>query len=88
MRVSTAWEDHNLSLEGCFSRASAILAEEKYFVDLSKFSVFGLKDGMTVSFRCDHKGVVFIAIAYRKRPDQATQDRIINGIAAKFKSKN
>lgn len=89
VRVNTMWVRHNLSWKECISRASTILAKDEYFVDLSsKVSTYGLKEGMTVSFRCDYEGVAFIIVAYRKRPNQATQDRIINGLAAKFISKN
>ena len=87
VRVSTAWVDHNLDKNGCLSRAATVLANDNYFVDPTDGAVYGLKEGMTVSFRCDHKGVVFVVVAYRKRPDQATQTRIIEGLRDAFSGK-
>ena len=84
VRVTTAWTVHKLDMNGCLARAATVLAYEKYFVDPTEVSVYGLKEGITVSFRCDYEGVVFVVVAHRKRPDQATQDRIIIGLRDAF----
>lgn len=83
-RVTTAWTIHSLDTNGCLSRAATVLADQKYFVESTDIAVYGLKKGMTASFRCDYKEAVFVVAAYRKRPDQTTQIRTIEGLRDAF----
>ncbi|WP_143515837.1 hypothetical protein [Pseudomonas sp. R37(2017)] len=84
VRVTTSWLQHSLSQTGCLEHARAALAKARYFVEGGDRSVFGYREGMTFSIRCDYEGVAFLAVAYRHRPSTQTQDRILNEITKLF----
>lgn len=84
VRVTTSWLQHSLSQTGCLEHARAALAKARYFVEAGDRSVFGYREGMTFSIRCDYEGVAFLAVAYRHRPSTQTQDRILNEITKLF----
>lgn len=84
VRVTTSWIQHSLSQTDCLKHASAALTKARYFVDAGDRSVYGLREGMTFSIRCDYEGVAFLAVAYRHRPSTQTQDRILNEITRLF----
>lgn len=84
VRITTSWLQHSLSQTGCLQRARAALTKARYFVEAGERSVYGLREGMTFSIRCDYEGVAFFAVAYRKRPSTQTQDRILNEITRLF----
>ncbi|WP_152670410.1 hypothetical protein [Pseudomonas putida] len=84
VRVTTSWLQHSLSQTGCLEHARAALIKARYFVEAGERSVYGLREGMTFSIRCDYEGVAFFAVAYRKRPSTQTQDRILNEITRLF----
>ncbi|MGZ9738366.1 hypothetical protein [Pseudomonas azerbaijanorientalis] len=84
VRVTTSWLKHSLSQTGCLEHARAALKKARYFVEAGERSVYGLREGMTFSIRCDYEGVAFFAVAYRHRPSTQTQDRILNEITRLF----
>ncbi|WP_151214057.1 hypothetical protein [Pseudomonas fluorescens] len=84
VRVTTSWLQHSLSQTGCLNHARAALTKARYFVEAGERSVYGLREGMTFSIRCDYEGVAFFAVAYRHRPSTQTQDRILNEITRLF----
>lgn len=84
VRVTTSWIQHSLSQTDCLKHAKAALTKARYFVDAGDRSVYGLREGMTFSIRCDYEGVAFLAVAYRHRPSAQTQDRILNEITRYF----
>jgi hypothetical protein len=84
VRVTTSWIQHSLSQAECLKHAQAALTKARYFVDVGDRSVFGFRQGMTFSIRCDYEGVAFLAVAYRQRPSTETQDRILNEITRFF----
>ena len=84
VRVTTSWIRHSLSQTDCLKHARAALTKARYFVDAGERSVFGLREGMTISIRCDYEGVAFFAVAYRHRPSTQMQDRILNDITRLF----
>ena len=84
VRVTTSWLQHSLTQAGCLQHARAALAKARYFVEAGERSVYGLREGMTFSIRCDYEGVAFFAVAYRQRPSTQTQDRILNEITRLF----
>lgn len=84
VRITTSWIKHSLSQVGCLEHARAALTKARYFVDAGDRSVFGFREGMTFSIRCDYEGVAFFAVAYRNRPSTQTQDRILNQITRLF----
>jgi hypothetical protein len=84
VRITTSWLQHSLSQKGCLEHARAALAKARYFVEAGERSVYGLREGMTFSIRCDYEGVAFFAVAYRQRPSTQTQDRILNEITRLF----
>ncbi|MGE8063571.1 hypothetical protein [Pseudomonas sp. NPDC089569] len=84
VRVTTSWLQHSLSQTGCLEHARAALAKARYFVEPGDISVFGYREGMTFSIRCDYEGVAFFAVAYRHRPSTQTQDRVLNEITRLF----
>jgi len=84
VRVTTSWLQHSLSQTGCLEHARAALTKAKYFVEAGDRSVYGVREGMTFSIRCDYEGVAFFAVAYRHRPSTQTQDRILNEITRLF----
>jgi len=84
VRITTSWIQHSLSQTGCLQRARAALTKARYFVEAGERSVYGLREGMTFSIRCDYEGVAFLAVAYRQRPSTQTQDRILNEITRLF----
>ncbi|MGH8383986.1 MAG: hypothetical protein ACRESJ_00575 [Pseudomonas sp.] len=84
VRITTSWIQHSLSQVDCLKHAQAALTKARYFVDAGDRSVFGFRQGMTFSIRCDYEGVAFLAVAYRQRPSTETQDRILNEITRLF----
>jgi hypothetical protein len=84
VRVTTSWLQHSFSQTGCMEHARAALTKARYFVETGDRSVYGLREGMTFSIRCDYEGVAFFAVAYRNRPSTQTQDRILNQITRLF----
>ena len=84
VRVTTSWIRHSLSQTDCLKHARAALTKARYFVDAGERSVFGFREGMTFSIRCDYEGVAFLAVAYRQRPSTQIQDRILNEITRLF----
>jgi hypothetical protein len=84
VRITTSWLQHSLSQTGCLQHARAALTKARYFVEAGERSVYGLREGMTFSIRCDYEGVAFLAVAYRHRPSTQTQDRILNEITRLF----
>ncbi len=84
VRVTTSWIQHSLSQTDCLKHAGAALTKARYFVDAGDRSVFGFREGMTFSIRCDYEGVAFLAVAYRHRPSTQIQDRVLNEITRLF----
>jgi hypothetical protein len=84
VRVNTNWVEHSLDWHECLERARVSLTKFKYFVDISDKSVFGLKEGITVSVRCDYEGVAFVVSAFRRRPEQAVQEQIMQELVDTF----
>ena len=84
VRVTTSWLKHPFNQTGCLEHARAALAKARYFVEAGDRTVYGLREGMTFSIRCDYEGVAFFAVAYRHRPSTQTQDRILNEITRLF----
>jgi len=84
VRITTSWLQHSLSQTGCLQHARAALTKARYFVEAGERSVYGLREGMTFSIRCDYEGVAFLAVAYRHMPSTQTQDRILNEITRLF----
>jgi len=84
VRVTTSWIQHSYSQADCLKHARAALTKARYFVDAGDRSVYGMREGMTFSIRCDYEGVAFLAVAYRHRPSAQTQDRILNEITRLF----
>ena len=84
VRITTSWLQHSLSQTGCLQHARVALTKARYFVEAGERSVYGLREGMTFSIRCDYEGVAFLAVAYRHRPSTQTQDRILNEITRLF----
>ncbi|WP_157214470.1 hypothetical protein [Pseudomonas sp. GM21] len=84
VRVTTSWIRHSLSQTDCLKHARTALTKARYFVDAGDRSVFGFREGMTVSIRCDYEGVAFVAVAYRNRPSAQMQDRILNEVTRLF----
>lgn len=84
VRVTTSWLQHSFSQSDCLKHARAALTKARYFVDAGDRSVFGLREGMTFSIRCDYEGVAFFAVAYRHRPSPQAQDRVLNEITRLF----
>lgn len=84
VRITTNWKEHALSKVGCMEHAKAVLTQAKYFVDAGERSIFGLREGMTFSIRCDYEGVAFFAVAYRHRPSVETQNRIMDEVMTRF----
>ena len=84
VRLTTSWLQHSFSQTGCLEHARVALTKARYFVEAGNRSVFGFRQGMTVSIRCDYEGVAFLAVAYRQRPTTETQDRILNEITKLF----
>lgn len=67
-----------------WSTPPAALTKARYFVEVGERSVYGLREGMTFSIRCDYEGVAFFALAYRHRPSTQTQERVLNEITRLF----
>lgn len=87
VRVNTNWTVHSLGKAGCLDRAKTSLTEAHYFIDVNdEKGVWGLMEGRTVAIRCDYEGVAFFVVAHRRRPDQATQTKIINDLVEAFSS--
>ena len=84
VRVTTSWIRHSLNQTDCLKHARAALTKARYYVDAGEVSVFGFREGMTVSIRCDYEDVAFFAVAYRNRPSTQTQDQILNQITRLF----
>ena len=84
VRVTTSWIQHSLSQTDCLKHARTALTRARYFVDAGDRSVFGFREGMTFSIRCDYEGVAFLAVAYRHRPSTQVQDRNLNEITRLF----
>lgn len=85
VRVTTNWVTHSLGKAGCLEHAKTILAKAQYYIDTQgPHSVWGLSEGKTVTIRCDYEGVAFFVIAYRHRPDQETQNKLLNDLTKAF----
>ena len=84
VRVTTSWLQHSFNQTGCLQHARAALTKARYFVEAGERSVYGLREGMTFSIRCDYEGVAFFAVAYRHRPSPQAQDRVLNEITRLF----
>jgi hypothetical protein len=84
VRVTTSWIQHSLTQVQCLKHAQVALSKAGYFVDAGERSVFGFREGMTFSIRCDYEGVAFLAVAYRIRPSTEVQDRILNQVSRLF----
>jgi hypothetical protein len=84
VRVTTSWIRHSLSQTDCLKHARTALTKARYFVEAGERTVYGLREGMTFSIRCDYEGVAFLAVAYRQRPSPQIQDRILNEITRLF----
>ena len=84
VRVTTSWLQHSFNQTGCLQHARAALTKARYFVEAGERSVYGLREGMTFSIRCDYEGVAFFAVAYRQRPSAQIQDRVLNEITRLF----
>jgi hypothetical protein len=84
VRLTTSWLQHSLNQTGCLEHARAALTKAGYFVEAGDRSVFGMREGMTFSIRCDYEGVAFFAVAYRHRPTTQLQDRVLNEITRLF----
>lgn len=84
VRIVTNWKEHSLGQAGCMQNAKAVLTQAKYFIDIGERSVYGLREGMTFSIRCDYEGVAFFAVAYRHRPSVETQNRIMGEVMTRF----
>lgn len=87
VRITTRWVEHAHDQDVCLATARKALGESGYFVEVTEISVFGLVEGRTASIRCDYKGVAFFVVAHRVRPDQATQDKIMDEIVLNFEGK-
>ncbi|MFY0727244.1 hypothetical protein [Pseudomonas sp. NFX15] len=84
VRITTSWLQHSLSQTGCIEHAKQALTKARYFVEAGDRSVFGMREGMTFSIRCDYEGVAFFSVAYRHRPSTQLQDRVLNEITRLF----
>ncbi|MEJ8851258.1 hypothetical protein [Variovorax rhizosphaerae] len=87
VRVNTYWATHALGKAACLQRAKETLTKLEYFVDITEKSVFGLKEGLTASIRCDYKGLAFFVMAFRTRPDAPTQQKLLADVTTEFSKK-
>lgn len=81
VRLVTRWVYHSLGKTGCLERAAMLLKQAKYFVEPGEISVFGTREGMTFSVRCDAEDIAILSTAYRHRQSAETENQRFNEIA-------